>query len=92
MAARAQTGAPPTIASAMRRPVSGPTIAVTAIQAIAAMSPSSSADCTKLSRCGWRRPRSSRLVASEFAPVLIAHQPVDSAERKHRARECGNLG
>ena len=27
-----------------------------------------------------------------FAPVLIAHQPVDSAERKRRARECGNLG
>lgn len=38
---------PPPIASAMRRPFSGPAIAVTAIQA---MSPSSSADCTKLSR------------------------------------------
>lgn len=27
-----------------------------------------------------------------FAPVLIAHQPVDCSERKSRAREGGNLG
>ncbi len=73
----------------MRRPVSGPTTAVTEIQAIAAMSPSSSADCTKLSR---RKPRSSRLVASGFASVLIAHEPMDNPERKRRAGECGNLG
>ena len=27
-----------------------------------------------------------------FAPVLIAHQPVDCSERKSRAREGGSLG